>query len=1436
MSWDDLLKRRRVVVLAEAGSGKTEELKEQARLQTVAGRFAVYARLQEVAEDGVSGALRPADRSRLASWLTSDQPGWFLIDSVDEAKLDGVRMERALRRLADGIHGAEGRAFIVISGRITDWEFRRDLLHLGQELPVPQNAVLPPAPSPNDMLISTIRHDRQDAEPPAIEEPLVVVMGSLDRKRIRLFADGKTVPNLNEFMRQIEAGNLWRFARRPLDLGWLVDYWQQHGRFGTLAQMLEESIRVRLREPDLERARHDPLDPARSRQALERIGAALVFGRKSTIAIPDEEIVVDGDDGAMNLGEVLPDWSDEDLRLLLARPIFDPATFGRVRLHNDNEGVVRSFLTACWLKRLREANLWVRALFDLLFANTYGIELTKPSMQETVAWLAIHDSAVAAEVVRRQPAVLLDCGDPASLPADVCRTVLTQVVHTLAGGDERLPMLDNDTLKRFARDDMADTVRVLWDRHHHVEEVRALLLRLIWLGELESCADLASGAGFGRFEDRSTRLFAGRAIAAVGDAAAKRRYAEHIVADCATLPVTVVWDAVATLFPDVLNVDELLNILSRVDVTDRSGGLSFDWQGPQLVERLQSRADLERLLRGLLELSRLDSGDDAAAIEGAVPLLSDARRRHQGDRVRMFLPTIGAGAARLLDRCALEEAPDIAIDCVLRLGEDRFDPVRRNRSGGDAGALLQRSAGRRRAGLWRAANRLPTDHRMRGEVLADLWQMEIIGWAPSLLLEDLDWLLADGPRRASASEQQLATNAALRIWREHGSQAEVLQRIEAVVRAEPVMADAYDAWMRPRIPSPQELESRQRLEEAQHRNALDLAARDQSWVEFIEGLRANPLQLRQLRPPTDNHIDSRIYHLWQLLSSAAGRDSRYAIDSVAPLEPMLGAELAGEVREAIIGHWRLWRPRLKSARTAGQLNLIHAPDCIGIAGVTLEANSRPDWAQRLTAAEARLATSYATLELNGFPSWIGGLAAVHPQEVAQILMQEINAELASTDPTMHFGMLQDLTHAEGVVKDLVSPFLLVALQGRPDFPIAALRRLLEILSQARYEERQVFIELALARFASAPDVNVAALYLGAAFAGDAERAMAALTARSDALDPAEQTALALRVLPSIFGDDFQQVSIDPRSLPFDCLERLVRMAFQTIRVEEDRDHPSGVVHGFDERDYAEQARNAAFNRLVGTAGRAGFDAIMRLADGTFPIAPARVQALAHKRAAEDSEHAAWPAVEAHHFEQSFEAQPRTARDLQRLALRRVEDIQHDLLHGDFAQGATLSGLANEASVQNWIADRLRQMQGRAYSVEREPHVVDENEPDVRLRARTTDTSVAVEIKVAESWTMRQLEQALREQLCGRYLRAAEGRYGVLLMVHQNARLRGWEDPDNSGQYLSFVQLVARLRAQAAAIGGRSPDSPQPEIAVLDVSSCAAQTSGVVANPSKACAE
>ena len=168
-------------------------------------------------------------------------------------------------------------------------------------------------------------------------------------------------------------------------------------------------------------------------------------------------------------------------------------------------------------------------------------------------------------------------------------------------------------------------------------------------------------------------------------------------------------------------------------------------------------------------------------------------------------------------------------------------------------------------------------------------------------------------------------------------------------------------------------------------------------------------------------------------------------------------------------------------------------------------------------------------------------------------------------------------------------------------------------------------------------------------------------------------------------------------------------------------------------------------------------------------------------------------------------------------LGRLADLQHGLLHDDFAQGSTLAALTSERAVQNWMADRLQSLRGCSYTIEREPHVVDEKEPDIRARA-ANKSRVSLEIKVAESWTLTELEQALSDQLCGRYLRARGGRHGILLLVHRKPRPRGWAVP-GEGRYMDFDEVVDHLRAKAKLIAGANYDAPQPEIAVIDVSSC-----------------
>jgi hypothetical protein len=1176
-----------------------------------------------------------------------------------------------------------------------------------------------------------------------------------------------------------------------------VEFWHSHGRLGSLAEMLDVCLAERLQESNLDRARQDSLDVSRAMHAVERIGAAMVFGRKGTIRVPDAEISLNADPSSLDIADVLPDWSPQDRSLLLMRAVFDPGTFGRARFHNDSQGVVRAYLAARWLHRLRQSNLSQQGLFDLFFAETYGVEVIKPSMQETAAWLCLWDENVAKEVARRQSFLSLTAGDPASLSRQTRERLLNQVVDKIASGERVLP-LDFDTFKRFCRPDLGQAVRLLWDAHRAHAEARWFLLRVIWLGGIKDCADLANKVVFESKPDRRISIVAGRALMAAGDEATKARYAAFIKTNCGSLPNTVVWDALEQLFPRHLGIDNLLHILSRVDVTDSDGGLGLDWLGPKLIERLTSQADLERLVDALLK----QLGGTTSAGE-----------REETDREKVYFPMMVAAADRILELCPIDQAPMPAIDAAARLGRSYRTSSAAREVARDVTMELQKTPARRRLAFWRFVDRLAGHRMLGGRAIEGVWDLQFLGWSVNLSVEDIDWLLADGLKRVPDHDRLLAINTVMRIWRDAGSPDDLRDRVGASVRADAVMSRAFDSWLKPPQPLAEETKSRKKLERLQHRNAVERAATDKSWVDFAAKLRANPDEMRNLTPTTPKGTDARLFHLWHLLSLSDDVDRKYAIDSVAPLEPMIGAQATEHFRVGLIAHWRAWDPWLRSTRKDEELNQIRSLDCMGIAGVTLEARGRADWAAQLNSNDARRAAGYATLELNGFPTWLTALAQAKPDEGRAVLSREIIAELNA----LRSDVLQDIARGDRVIAELMAPVVFQELEKRTGLPATVLSHVLDIVKRGLPDERDRLRSLAISRFNSATDPAISSLYIGVAFAVDGGAATQAVFAKLALTPAAYQPALVQVVLPHLFGERYEDEERPFRKLPLESLERLVRLAYETIRVEDDNFHPSGVVFSPDSRDDAEQARGAALQFLVNTPGRATYDAILRLADvRNFAVLKPRLIELAKERVAQDSESGSWNAGEAVAFEQSAQTEPHTPRDLQLVALRRLADMQHDLLHDDFQQGATLAALGSENAAQNWIADRMRLKQGRSYSVEREVHVADEKEPDIRLRAKATDASVPTEVKVAESWTLDDLEAALKDQLCGQYLRARDGRHGILLLVHQNPRPKGWRRGD--GAMLSFEQVVAHLREIAVAIAASSPEAPQPEIAVLDVSS------------------
>lgn len=109
LSWSDLIERYRVIILSEAGSGKTAEIRNIALDLRAQGKSAFFIRLEHVPNDFEDG-FEVGTFEEFQSWLASNDEGWLLLDSVDEARLRNPGdFVLAIRKLGRRIATAKDR-------------------------------------------------------------------------------------------------------------------------------------------------------------------------------------------------------------------------------------------------------------------------------------------------------------------------------------------------------------------------------------------------------------------------------------------------------------------------------------------------------------------------------------------------------------------------------------------------------------------------------------------------------------------------------------------------------------------------------------------------------------------------------------------------------------------------------------------------------------------------------------------------------------------------------------------------------------------------------------------------------------------------------------------------------------------------------------------------------------------------------------------------------------------------------------------------------------------------------------------------------------------------------------------------------------------------------------------------------------------------------
>ena len=148
----------------------------------------------------------------------------------------------------------------------------------------------------------------------------------LNSERMQVFAKARGLESASTLVSEIERLGMKDLAGRPKDLDDLILFWRDHGRLGSRRKIVEENVKRKLLEDDLDRAEKDLLSPHQALAGAKNLAAAVALTHCSKIIAPDGSSSGEG----ISVQSVLAGWSPKECYALLGRPTFDAASHDRV--------------------------------------------------------------------------------------------------------------------------------------------------------------------------------------------------------------------------------------------------------------------------------------------------------------------------------------------------------------------------------------------------------------------------------------------------------------------------------------------------------------------------------------------------------------------------------------------------------------------------------------------------------------------------------------------------------------------------------------------------------------------------------------------------------------------------------------------------------------------------------------------------------------------------------------------------------------------------------------------------------------------------------------------------------------------------------------------------------------------------------------------------
>jgi len=1387
-TWDDMDCEFRCVILAEAGAGKTEELRERAKTLASLGKPSFFIRIEDIEADFYQ-AFEIGEEVQFQTWLQSTEEAWFFLDSVDEARLESPRaFEKALRRFANGIKEGALRAHIYLSSRPYAWHPREDRKLL------------------DEILFLVAPQDGEGGEEGRESEPqsalTIYTLCPLDKERVRRFCLACEANDIDRLLHEIERANLWGLAERPFDLEGILAKWEGDKALGGRWELLSHNIDKRLRDDhNTNRAQRQPLNLERAREGARRLAAAVVLTGQVGINVPDNSTVKAG----IEAESVLADWDPRDVRALLERGIFNDIIYGAVRFrHRD----VRELLAAEWIDGLLKLGNSRRSVEALFFREQYDEKIVTPRLRPILPWLILLDDGILHRALEIHPEISVEGGDPSRLPLPERQRILVNIVRRIVLDGDNRSAQDNSTIARIANPDLSEDTRQLIEEYRDNDDAIFFLARLVWQGEMTSCVAPFVAIAVDCLRGIYARRVSARAVMTCGSFEQKQILWQRLNESDTQIPHDLLAEIVEEAVPDSHSIEQLMISLGKLPPYER-----YNVSG--LGEALHAFIKRFPVVSGQDEIAQMLDGLNSYL--DREPYI-ERRECHVSEEYAWLLSPSAHAVERLAEARSKVALGMAALSMLLKV------PALRFWAGGDFSmhkdnlkTLVPGWSELNDALYWNSIEQVrDAKAEKSGEPLTDDWSVSWLGHFWSFDSASLPRLLGFMRFRVLQDDRLVALSSAFGVYVQAGRPAHILTSLQDAMVYDHVLQGRLEILLNPPLSETMQKHEEEHAEYLRKRDEEEKQEK-QARATWIAKLCANPDRVcnpPKLKPGVFTNDQYWLMHELQGSRSATNR-SEFA--NWQALIPDFGGAVAKAYREAAVNHWQLYVPTIQSEGVRRD-NSISYSLLFAMAGLEIEAAETADFPHNLSASQVRHTLRYITWELNGFPGWLERMYQAFPALVEEAVIQELLWELENTEPEkpMHY-ILSDVVYHAPWLHNAIAPTLLEWVEGNPTRINTNRQYCLQILVKGGTVPVRL-AALAKQQIEGAEDPVIISWWYALRVDCDPENGIPEVDLWLSGLDEDAATRAAQIFVTALLGGRHLSGG-GPYLGHFRTaahLKSLYVLMHRYIRARDDINRAGGGAYSPELRDDAQDARNRLFSLLSESPGKASYTAIQQLIlEHPDPDCRLWMAKHAYQRAEEDGDLEPWTADQVSDFDTLQIITPATHRQLFDLAVHRLLDLKDWLERGNDSPAQTWQRAKAETEMRTLIAGWLNEHCRDQYTTAQEPELANSQRMDIWLQNANVRSPVPIELKLLDKgWSGPNLCERLRNQLVGDYLREESAGCGVMLLVWQGIKPeKRWTI---NGRRVGLSELASAVKLYWQSISDEFTGVEAIDVVVIDL--------------------